>query len=261
MKVMVETRTILAPKEMSQKCVCVFVSYSPTGHIKPHVKHHLDALNSVGFQCVLVLVVDRFVNKSYRFPSQQLAGCVIRLNAGFDFGAWADTFRLFPQLWQAKRLLIVNDSIIGPLSDFSNFMSDVLDVKADVVGLTESWEVRRHFQSFFLLFNSTALKSSQFRSMWASIENLKTKTDVIAAYETNFVLECERRGLTTMALYPEQKEAHRGNRTIFHWRSLLELGFPYIKIELLRDLLSSRGREDLLNFCYDEALAKIITEI
>ena len=237
----VATKTIKPPPSLWGRQVCVFVSYSSTGEIKPHVAFHLKAIKKCGFTTVLVLVTDTeldLVPESSISTGQPL---VLRRNAGFDFGAWADAFRLFPDLWEAQCVLLVNDSIFGPMINLGPTMKAALGAPADLVGLTESLEYRRHLQSYFLLMKRRALSRSRVQDFWTNVQNLPTKQEVISAYEVNLAALSRENGLETQAVFPlADFRMVSANPSIHLWRVLLDRGFPYLKVELFRELISPK---------------------
>jgi hypothetical protein len=238
----VPLRVVRDPGGMAGERVCIFVSYAPDGRIKPHVRFHLAALKRNGLAILYVMVVDEFPSPEITEALADndhglLRGLVVRRNAGFDFGAWADAFRIFPALWTAKAVLLVNDSVFGPFGDFDSLMARALTLPADVIGMTESPEITPHFQSYFLLFKEKALSDPGARAFWRDIVNLASKRETILTYEVPLVAGYRERGLACTALFPWHGPTGRPwlNPTHHNWRSLLAAGFPYIKVELLRD--------------------------
>ena len=75
-------------------------------------------------------------------------------------------------------------------------------------------------------------------------------------YELGMVRAFERAGLRCAALFPCLDER---NPTLTRWRGLIEDGFPYLKIALLRDNLFrvdlTGWRDVLRNGGYDPSLA------
>lgn len=220
--------------------VCLFVTHSPDCTVKPHVAHHVAALMNAGFQVILIAATDRLAVanrlKSFNAP----AGLIARSNRGYDFGAWADTLRAMPDLWDASRLLLVNDSVIGPTRKGPDLFLRLKQSTADLVGLVESYQYARHLQSFFLLMNRPALAHTALRDFWSGVENLVDKSHVIRNYEVRFTSVCRDAGLNVQSLYPYDLFASKGrafNPTIELWSDLLRRGFPYVKVQLIRDFL------------------------
>ncbi len=261
MEASVETRTINRPGRLAGVPVCVFVSYSPDGSVKPHVAYHMAAIKACGFRTILVLVVDRIVNKSWKRLVAADQALVVRKNAGFDFGAWADAFRLFPDLWRAQVLLLVNDSNFGPIHSLKPVIERALALSADVVGLTETDAPVPHLQSFFILMKKPALASHAMRSFWAKVRNLPTKKEVIATYELNFMAYCGSHRLQSAAVFPlAEFRNHDANPSINLWQVLLERGYPYLKVELFNALIDKQRWSELATAIANPELADIISD-
>jgi lipopolysaccharide biosynthesis protein len=56
-------------------------------------------------------------------------------------------------------VLLVNDSIYGPLAPLEPILARIDLEAADLWGATESWQTRYHLQSFFLAAGRTVLTS------------------------------------------------------------------------------------------------------
>lgn len=255
----VETKTIIAPGPIAGQRVCLFVSYSPDGSLKRHVAYHLEAIKACGFKPILILVVDRIVNRSWKrlVPADQ--SLLVRANAGFDFGAWADAFRLMPDLWRAQCVLLVNDSVFGPVGSLQPVMANALADPADVVGLTQSFETRPHLQSYFLLVKSRALANPAVRQFWAGVRNLDAKQAVIDAYEVPFYGRCIASGLTAKALFDLPQFRDRSKNPVLDFgHELLRHGFPYIKVSLFGTGIDRNAWRVLRPAIANDALAEAI---
>jgi lipopolysaccharide biosynthesis protein len=219
--------------------VCVFVTHATTAELKPHVKAYLIALADQGFAVVLVANTDLDRGAIRLDPSllDRLDGCLVRENVGFDFGGWGHAYALGEGFARCSRLLLVNDSMIGPLdgSAFAALVRRLRESHVDVVGLTENRTPQRHLQSYFLSFGPRALRSEAFRRAFAGMHALPTKELVIDAYETALTPLLERGGLATDALFPPRYDAPgSGDDTLTYWRELIDAGFPFVKASLLR---------------------------
>lgn len=224
--------------------VCLFVSYAASGELKPHVATYLAALRQEGFLVLAIAAMET----DLAAPAGKAAWCaaadafVARQNAGYDFGAWAAILNTEPRLWQAASLTLANDSVFGPFDGFREVMNRIRRSRADVVALVETLQRKRHFQSFFMTFKNEALRSNEMKKFWNAVRNLKEKSDVITRYELELTTVCERANLTLEILFPLDAVAPRLPRNIARlnpthhlWRQLIDAGFPFIKIELLRD--------------------------
>jgi lipopolysaccharide biosynthesis protein len=242
-----EVVLLKAPEASLAGEICLFVTHATTTELKPHVRAHLESLADAGFAVVLIANTD-LDRRSLRIDSAllaRLAGCLVRENVGFDFAAWGHAYSLGKGLPHCSRLLLVNDSVVGPLSksSFTALIERLRRTDADMVGLTENRTPRRHLQSYFLAFGPRALASEAFRRAFLGLRSLPTKELVIDAYETSLTRQLERSGLSAVALFPPlYDEPRSGDDTTTRWRELIDAGFPFVKASLLR---SSRHSDDV----------------
>ena len=228
-----------APEPSLAGEICLFAAYAPTPALKAHVPAYVAALSRAGFAVVLVVNTDADRHGLRVDPAllDRLAGCIVRENAGFDFAAWGHAYSLGQGFARCSRLLLANDSVIGPLDEaaFAKMIDRLRASDADIVGLTENRTPRRHLQSYFLAFGPRALASPQFRRAFSGMRSLPAKELVIDAYETSLTWQLERAGLRAASLFPPlYDEPRSGDDTTARWRDLLDAGLPFIKASLLR---------------------------
>jgi lipopolysaccharide biosynthesis protein len=219
--------------------LALFVSYAPQPQLKRHVVRHVEALLDAGLQIVLIintpLAPDAIeIDGGLR---ARLAGVFVRENAGFDFGAWAHVFGLLREsLAGCERLLLTNDSIVGPLraGQLAAVLERVRSSPADVIGLTEYHAPRQHLQSFFLVFQHRALQGNTLGRFMHEVRNLPDKELVIDLYETVLTRRLLSAGLRCDALFPSMAgSAFESNDTSERWQELVDKGFPYVKTSVL----------------------------
>ncbi|KNZ33105.1 MAG: hypothetical protein AD742_07525 [Methylibium sp. NZG] len=219
--------------------VCFFVSYAPEPTLKKHVRGHIEHLLRAGVKVVLILNTSLSTGQMQLDAEllEQLSGAYVRDNVGFDFAAWAHLYSLCAeQALHWTRLFLVNDSIVGPLNSahFDRLMDRVRRSSADVVGLTESQLPMRHVQSFFLVFNHTALRHPALQRVFQRMLSLPSKGQVIDVYETRLTQVLTDHGLRCESLFPPlSSDPHSSNDTSFRWAQLIEAGFPYIKTSII----------------------------
>jgi lipopolysaccharide biosynthesis protein len=218
--------------------VCLFVTHAARPVLKPHVLHHLTSLVGAGFAVVLVINTD-LDRSALSIPpalAGRLAACLVRENVGFDFAAWGHVYVLGQGFPAATRLLLVNDSVIGPLDDqsFAEMIGRLRSTAGDVVGLTENAVPHRHLQSYFLSFGPRALQSDALRAAFLNMHSLPTKELVIDAYETALTRQLSLAGLSVSALFPPlYNDPRSADDTLIRWRELIDAGLPYVKASLL----------------------------
>src|SRR5260370_122187 len=103
-----------SPAPLTGRDVCLFVTYSPSGHIYDHVLHYLDSLIAAQITIVLVIAVDGAERALPKLDG--VDGILVRANHGWDFAGWAAGLSVFPDLWNARTLILANDSVYGPIN-------------------------------------------------------------------------------------------------------------------------------------------------
>jgi lipopolysaccharide biosynthesis protein len=199
----------------------------------PHSVDHARAWHDAGFEVVTVVIVDSLTSPIDTEPLNFANAVLLRVNRGYDFGAWAATIlRLGRSVRRYSLLVTVNDSVLGPSNGFAQMLERVDRVDADLIGLVESHENMHHFQSFILFFKPSALRSRIFREFWYSVRT-GSRDYVIEHYERELRAKFVVAGMRAEVVYPLTCLA-TFNPTLGAWRDLLDLGFPYLKVQLLR---------------------------
>jgi Rhamnan synthesis protein F len=219
--------------------ICLFVTHATTPALKPHVTHHARCLAESGFAVVLIVNAEREGMEVALGADllHQLAGAYVRENVGFDFGGWGHGWALGGGFPGATRLLLVNDSIVGPLDRkaFARLLERLRSSADDVVGLTRNYVPHPHVQSFFIAFGPRALAAPVLRAVLDGMHALPTKELVIDAYETALTRQLAATGLSVTALFaPLYHDPRSADDTLIRWRDLLDAGFPFVKASLLR---------------------------
>lgn len=218
--------------------VCLFVSFADEPRLKPHAAEHIRHLLDAGIRVVLIVNTDIPADRLEidRALQDRLSGVLIRENTGFDFGAWAHGLALCEDTSRWSRLFLVNDSIVGPLDagDFERMLARVRSSAADVVGLTESLAPLRHLQSYFLVFNATALRHEAVRRLFARMLNWPAKSQVIDIHESRLTALLRAEGLRCEALFPAlSSDPLSSDDTSLRWAQLVRAGFPYLKTRVI----------------------------
>ena len=107
--------------------VALFATHSPRGQLKPHVRHYLDSLKRQSIAVILIVNTDRPFAATDTDMVSGADGIFVRRNEGYDFAAWAHILLLHPELFDAKILYLLNDSVIGPANDVAQAPCSVVD--------------------------------------------------------------------------------------------------------------------------------------
>lgn len=228
---------------LRDETVCLFAHFDRDGRIEDYVVHHLACLRAAGVIPILVSTAQLRPEEITK-AAPYCAAILERDNIGLDFGSWRTGLLAYPQIWECATLLFANDSVYGPMGKAgSTILRQLIDRMAatgcDFFCVTESLQVRRHYQSYFLGFRKSCLRSAAFRRYCEDIRLLSDKHEIIQRYEIGLLGRLTQHGLRGEALIPatppKSALAPKPNPTLHRWREALAAGSPFVKVQLLRD--------------------------
>ncbi|WP_298224437.1 rhamnan synthesis F family protein [Acidocella sp.] len=183
--------------------VVLFMHFDRHGNVRRQLLDYIRAFRENGRDVVFVTNSGRLAVEAEAALRELCAAVVIRRNAGYDFGAWADVLdRLGLPRAETQELILANDSLFGPLVPLGDVLRRLNYAKADVWGLTESWQLRYHLQSYFLAFGPAALRTEGFTKFWRAVRPVPMKSYVIKRYEVGLTQAMTKLGLKCAALWP-----------------------------------------------------------
>lgn len=162
----------------------LFMHFDRYGNVRPQILHYIKELTGNGRSVVFITNAGKLTPVAMANLQAICAGIIIRKNQGYDFGAWRDAIE-FLQLPrpETEELILANDSIFGPIKPLAPMLAKLDYSKADIWGLTESWQERYHLQSFFLAFGPAAIHSETFAKFWRRVRPVPVKAYIVHAYE------------------------------------------------------------------------------
>lgn len=126
-----------------------------------------------------------------------------RRNFGWDFASWISVLRRFPWLMsESRNLLLLNDSNVGSFVPISEIISRGLDLELDVWGITDSWEISYHLQSYFLFFKGNVLSDGHLGDFISSYPFPRSKNAIIEKGEIGLSAHLAGNGIRIGALFP-----------------------------------------------------------
>lgn len=225
---------IKEPAGLAHRQVCCLASHSIDGSISRHTNDLAKAWDRQGFAVILVVAADRPSRSALeRFDTAHLAGLLLRKNRGYDFGSWAAAIAACDDVAACSLLALANDSVYGPLDGFDVLLERVKASVGDIVGMTDSYERVHHLQSYLVFYKPGALRSPVFRKFWKK-RPLGDRLEVIVQGELPLLRMMTGGGLKVEVLFPAASD-RAINTTLGPWRELLAAGFPFVKVQLLRD--------------------------
>lgn len=228
----------------------LFAHWDPAAEVRPYILTHLRALRALGGRI-------EFLSNSPLPPAEQeklrgLAdGVLLRENVGYDFGMWQDAVAR-ADLSALDQVVLTNSSVIGPLLPLGPIFERMGAAGWDFWGMTESWELAHHLQSYFLVIGRRVLQSSAFARFFQSVQPYRSKKQAIYSYEVGLSTWLWENGFKGGAAFPPESQPRawladllvrrtrpwayrrKKNPTIYYPDRLWRAGMPYLKVELFR---------------------------
>ncbi|MFZ5789955.1 MAG: rhamnan synthesis F family protein [Pseudomonadota bacterium] len=220
--------------------VAVFANFEPHGRLCDYVRFHVEQLVGAGYAVVFCCNSPHMTDEAREFLLARCAVVLHRKNIGGDFGAFKDGLREIPDVGRLASLILANDSVFGPLQPLPHILADMDAEKADVWGITDSWERHHHLQSYFLVFSSRALSSEAFRGFWEHVDYLRSKWAIVHLYEIGMTQALEAAGLRCRALHPQAEVVSEACRAWFRHGSRIDEIGPAERRYRLRVLRAAR---------------------
>jgi hypothetical protein len=182
--------------------VALFVHFDRRRQVRPYVLHYVAMLQRCGLSVVFVTNAGRLREDGLEALKPLCAGILMRRNVGYDFGAWREALdHLALPRYETESLLILNDSVYGPLCPLESLLERMDFSKADVWGATDSWQTRYHLQSYFFAVGRKVLVSRAWHDFWRQVRPVQSKEWVIRRYEVGLTQSLVRAGFVCGALW------------------------------------------------------------
>jgi hypothetical protein len=229
-------KTQCAQVEVVNDRVAVMASYAPTPRVTRSVEEFITQLADAGYQVLLVRASEDPSPLKWHASPPPPAIVLRRPNIGYDFGSWAAVLNTLPKLRRAGRVLLVNDSLVGPFGPIAPLLEHFESSMADAWGAVTNPQVMSHLQSFFLGFHGGILDDPPLREFWRSIRPQVERMDYVMKYELGLNRALWSESYATQSANPYGSLGlPKVNPTLDQWQELLVRGFPFVKRALLTD--------------------------
>lgn len=225
--------------EPKKSNLCLFSAFSH-GNIAEYVYYYLSEIMKLEMDVVYISAskisdIDR--NKLIKIGIIQI---IEKENIMPDFSAWKIGLELNDYGMNCDSVLLANDSVFGPLFNLKDCVNEMQARKSDFWGMTDSFSLKYHLQSYFLLFNQSVISSKSWVDFWKKLKTYTDKKVVIYRYETQFTDYLLKRGFTSDSFikytdFEEEilrvdKKYKNCNYLIYMWKELIEeKKFPFLK--------------------------------
>lgn len=215
--------------------VAVVAQFSKGPRVTPSLEELLRQLLDGGYHVILVSA------SPTRLPLRLDPGLCARMtllrkpNIGYDFGSWATALAWDRRIASVNNVIFTNDSLAGPFVPLAPILRGFEGSQADVYALTDNTQFGRHLQSYFLGFRRGVLREAPLARFWDSIQHMDDKERIVLRNEVGLSRLLRREAFAVEVAFPHVEVVNAWqNPTIDGWARLLNLGFPFVKRELLR---------------------------
>lgn len=220
----------------TDKKVALVAHFDPDSIVAPYVDYYLKALKEQGYAPILISTARLHLAAE----TQEIAQAVLwRSCPGYDFTSWKAAFEYYPSLYNARELLLTNDSIFGPMHSLAPLHQRMDTMPCDFWGLVFSREGVPHLQSYYLVFRKNTLCSQALKDFFLSVDTTEDKTEVVSRYElglTHWLQRYSLRGGAYLAMAKEANDGDNGSPIHIYWRELLrDWGIPFVKRDVIAD--------------------------
>lgn len=197
-----------------------------------------------------------------------------RENRGFDAGAVKDAILYYigtEHLKEYEELLIINDTVYGPLYPLQEVLKNMEKEDADFWGLTQVEETDYHpgyLQSYFLVVREKMLHSFDFVNYWKEMQYYEGFREVLHFYEQCFTTFFEGKGYRWISYVDTSAYSTAGEKVVpnpyYHLFEEIRQDrhvMPFLKKKPLADKKESTGsRPGILFESFIRALRSIEKE-
>jgi lipopolysaccharide biosynthesis protein len=218
---------------------CFFAHYDNQDRLADYVWYGLEELRKCGFDIIFVSTsdLDQVTKNHLRTLCTDV---IVRENAGLDFGSWCSAFQKHGGNVRG-RLLLLNDSVYGPLFSLQSTLADLTRRSADFYGMVESLDITPHLQSWFVLFENRVISHPALGEALMQPFGQMTKREIIEQGEIGLSQRLVAAGFRYEALYKAScagrvAQSVPVNPMHHLWREMIQrYQVPFLKVELLRD--------------------------
>ncbi len=234
----------------------LYLHWSPTGAISDMVFEQIESLQGAGFSVVFISNASPPALDWERIGAATVLR-IERANVGRDFGGWRDALALaMPYFGKPAELLLVNDSVLGPVRSLGPVLEALRSGGDGLFGLTESRGGGAHLQSYFVMARGEAAVDEMIGHL-GDCRPSRSKWRLVQQGEIGLTTRFLRNGHRVAALFDWERVAasltpadlagfgplfqefgaldrYPLNPTHHLWRILVErFAFPFIKTELV----------------------------
>ena len=206
----------------------IFAFYDRDGIIDFHV---LDSLQKYCNSFKIIFVSNVILSEKEKKKINFVRHIIEKEHNEKDFGSWKIGIN-FIKNKKINTLLLVNDSVIGPLKEFSEILSVMKKKECDFWGITAAGEGDTfHLQSYFLFFKKNVIRSKCFKNFFQNVKKVSSKSELVKLYEIGLTQQLINNGFKCSSfLHSFKKDIHSNVK----FYSLIKTNkLPFLKVKNL----------------------------
>lgn len=166
------------------KKVAVFVGFSMKPRPLSHSQQLIWELKKHGYYVVHIHAAGVTQGLSGWGQLSDAHCSFLKHNIGYDFGSWLAGIALVaPWLESLDELLLINDSSIGPIFSFEDFLDESRLDDCDIYGIIDSYDIQYHLQSYCLRFGKAPLRNGLIARFAEQYPITQSKAEIVRAGE------------------------------------------------------------------------------
>ena len=212
-----------------------------------------------------VILVSTKLKEAVKINLPKEVKVIIRKNVGKDFMSYrAGFFYLYKKKYFKKlhNLYFMNTSFVclDPHKFKSNVILKKKTINTNFIGLTKSFEINEHIQTYFFKISKDIFMQKFFIKWFYKIKPLKKRMDIIYKYEIGLSKFLMNYSYKCNSIFPNTKKKklifklfnysffkkrfEKGNPTAFLWKKIYR-NFGIIKTELIKKNPHNQNISDL----------------
>lgn len=219
--------------------LCIFSQFNIDGSIPSSSAYYLKQLQAAGCDIILVSTSPHLSPQAIETAKPYCKDILHRSNIGHDIYSYKIGLQhAADDLAKYDKVIIANDSVYGPFYDLTPLLTYGDQHGLDIWGASDSQQNCYHVQTYFVVFNQSAVQSNAFKIWWGSTEILGIKQHIINRYELKMAQHFIDAGFNCGAYY---SASLKSNPTILLWDQLIsQHQFPFLKKEAIK--LQAQGK-------------------
>jgi hypothetical protein len=168
------------------KKLCLVSHFSHNNKIDDYVVYMIQELYRQKYDIAFISTSKHLNAVEIHKISKYLKLFILKKNSGYDFVSWKTALSKIENYKKYEQIIHMNDSIFFPLYPLKRMFDTMKREKVNFWGLSDSYYLAYHIQSFFWVFDKKIIKSNFYKIFWNNCTDLKDKGLIIKRYEIAF---------------------------------------------------------------------------